>query len=110
MADLDSPAGRRVSEFLCFFFNVSNLNVFRHSRNHFVSHSIAYLFQTTYDTSPSAGDELSISALVAYLNAAMPMDKHEDFDTSEVVRCVGALREKGRLLLEGDVVRKVRRE
>ncbi|KAJ3928548.1 MAG: hypothetical protein NXY57DRAFT_901816, partial [Lentinula lateritia] len=76
----------------------------------FVSHSIAYLFQTTYDCSPCSSDELSISALVAYLNAAMPMDKHEDFDTAEVVRCVGALREKGRVLLEGDVVRKVRKE
>ncbi|KAE9394749.1 hypothetical protein BT96DRAFT_978383 [Gymnopus androsaceus JB14] len=63
LADLDSPAGRK----------------------HFVSHSIAYLFQTTYDCSPCSADELSISALVAYLNAAMPMDKHEDFDTSEVV-------------------------
>ncbi|KAJ4475068.1 hypothetical protein J3R30DRAFT_3294835 [Lentinula aciculospora] len=75
----------------------------------FVSHSIAYLFQTTYDCSLNSSDELSISALVAYLNAAMPIDKHEDFDTAEVVRCVGALREKGKILLEGDVVRKVRR-
>ncbi|KAJ3743577.1 hypothetical protein DFH05DRAFT_1399971 [Lentinula detonsa] len=88
LADLDSPAGRK----------------------QFVSHSIAYLFQTTYDRSPCSSDELSISALVAYLNAAMPMDKHEDFDTAEVVRCVGALREKGKVLLEGDVVRKVRRD
>ncbi|KAJ3904987.1 hypothetical protein F5879DRAFT_800541 [Lentinula edodes] len=88
LADLDSHAGRK----------------------QFVSHSIAYLFQTTYDCSPCSSDELSISALVAYLNAAMPMDKHEDFDTAEVVRCVGALREKGRVLLEGDVVRKVRKE
>ncbi|KAJ3763828.1 hypothetical protein EV360DRAFT_65996 [Lentinula raphanica] len=87
LADLDSPAGRK----------------------QFVSHSIAYLFQTTYDCSPCSSDELSISALVAYLNAAMPMDKHEDFDTAEVVKCVGALREKGKVLLEGDVVRKVRK-
>ncbi|KAF5387389.1 hypothetical protein D9757_005727 [Collybiopsis confluens] len=87
LADLDSP----------------------HGRKHFVSHSIAYLFKTTYDSSSSSADELSISALVAYLNAAMPMDKHEDFDTTEVVKYVGALREKGKVLLEGDVVKKVRR-
>ncbi|KAF9073299.1 hypothetical protein BDP27DRAFT_1360483 [Rhodocollybia butyracea] len=88
LADLDSSAGRK----------------------YFVSHSVAYLFQTTYDCSPNSSDELSISALVAYLNAAMPIDKHEDFDTAEVVRCIGALRDKGRLLLEGDIVKKIRRD
>ncbi|GAW00464.1 hypothetical protein LENED_001986 [Lentinula edodes] len=62
-----------------------NVNEDSHAgRKQFVSHSIAYLFQTTYDCSPCSSDELSISALVAYLNAAMPMDKHEDFDTAEV--------------------------
>lgn len=50
---------------------------------------------------------MRISALLTYLNAAMPLDKHEDFDTSEVVRAVTNLHEKGRLLLQGDLVRPV---
>jgi hypothetical protein len=50
---------------------------------------------------------MSVSALLTYLNAAMPTDKHEDFDTGEVARAAGALaaREKERYALEGDMLR-----
>ncbi|KAF9474112.1 hypothetical protein BDN70DRAFT_936904 [Pholiota conissans] len=81
LADLDSPAGRK----------------------HFVQTSLTHLFSTTYEST----DELSISALLTYLNAAMPADKHEDFDTTEVARAVAALAERGRVVFEGDVVRLV---
>lgn len=81
LADLDSPAGRRT----------------------FISASVSYLFATTYESS----DDMSISALLTYLNAAMPQDKHEDFDTTEVVKGVTALQERGRIVLEGDILRLV---
>lgn len=48
---------------------------------------------------------MSISALVAYLNAAVPVDKHEDFDTAEVSRAVAGLRDRGRVRFEGDLIR-----
>ena len=48
---------------------------------------------------------MSISTLLTYLNAAMPVDKYEDFDTSEVVKGVVALEEKGKVKFEGDMVR-----
>ena len=48
---------------------------------------------------------MSISALLAYLNAAMPQDKHEDIDTSEVARAVASMKEKGRIIFEGDMLR-----
>lgn len=79
LADLDSPAGRRA----------------------FISASVSYLFATTYESS----DDMSISALLTYLNAAMPQDKHEDFDTTEVVKGVTALQERGRVVLQGDILR-----
>ncbi|KAJ6471826.1 hypothetical protein C8R47DRAFT_1297267 [Mycena vitilis] len=81
LADLDSPGGRRA----------------------FVFSSVEYLFRTTYE----ASDDMSVSALLTYLNAAMPTDKHEDFDTGEVVRAATALatREKDRFVLEGDMLR-----
>ncbi|KAJ7871011.1 hypothetical protein B0H13DRAFT_1895968 [Mycena leptocephala] len=81
LADLDSPGGRRA----------------------FVFASVEYLFRTTYE----ASDDMSVSALLTYLNAAMPTDKHEDFDTGEVVRAASALaaREKERFVLEGDMLR-----
>ncbi|KAJ7183758.1 hypothetical protein C8R46DRAFT_984966 [Mycena filopes] len=81
LADLDSQGGRRA----------------------FVFASVEYLFRTTYE----ASDDMSVSALLTYLNAAMPTDKHEDFDTGEVVRAASALaaREKGRFALEGDMIR-----
>ncbi|KAK7453385.1 hypothetical protein VKT23_011649 [Stygiomarasmius scandens] len=81
LADLDSPVGRK----------------------HFVYSSIAYLFTTTYE----ATDDMSISTLLTYLNSAMPPDKYEDFDTSEVVRAVSSLKEKGKILFEGDLVKRV---
>lgn len=62
-----------------------------------------YLFATTYESS----DDMTISALLTYLNAAMPPDKHEDFDTSEVVKAAVALQEKGHIAFEGDMLRLV---
>lgn len=50
---------------------------------------------------------MSISALLTYLNVAMPQDKHEDFDTSEVIKAAAALQEKGRVIFEGDMLRPV---
>ncbi|KAJ7278238.1 hypothetical protein C8J57DRAFT_1222097 [Mycena rebaudengoi] len=81
LADLDSQPGRR----------------------HFVFSSVDYLFRTTYE----ASDDMSISSLLTYLNAAMPQDKHEDFDTGEVIRAASALaaRETRRFVLEGDMLR-----
>ncbi|KAF9549081.1 hypothetical protein CPC08DRAFT_738417 [Agrocybe pediades] len=81
LADLDSASGRK----------------------QFIFGSVEYLFATTYE----ATDDMSISALVAYLNAAIPMDKHEDFDTTEVVKAVTVMKEKGRVILEGDILRLV---
>ncbi|KAF8991893.1 hypothetical protein BDQ17DRAFT_1413578 [Cyathus striatus] len=81
LADLDSPSGRK----------------------QFVFSSVEYMFSTTYEST----DDMSISALLTYLNAAMPQDKHEDFDTSEVVRAVAAMQEKGRIIFEGDMLRMV---
>jgi len=71
-------------------------------RKQFVLSSIQHLFASTYE---AASDDLAISALVSYLNAAMPVDKHEDFDTAEVVRIVASLAERGRLVFVGDLVR-----
>lgn len=50
-------------------------------RNTFIHTSITYLFRTTFDCDT---DMLSVQALVAYLNAAMPADRWEDFDDGEV--------------------------
>ncbi|KAJ2927803.1 hypothetical protein H1R20_g9293, partial [Candolleomyces eurysporus] len=101
LADLDSVGGRK----------------------QFLASSILHLFATTYEST----DDLPISSLLTYLNAAMPVDKHEDFDTAEVVRYVVALsgmpagsaggnggacgygerfgERRWRVLLEGDIVR-----
>ena len=85
LADLDTPGGRK----------------------HFIHASISYLFSTTYEPS----DDLPISSLLAYLNAAMPVDKFEDFDTGEVARAVSALAVGGagggggKWVFEGDVIR-----
>lgn len=78
LADLDTPRGR----------------------THFIHSSITHLFRTTYDTT----DELSVSTLLAYLNAAVPQDKHEDFDMGELVKALGSLRDGERVSFEGDVV------
>ncbi|KAJ7056811.1 hypothetical protein C8F01DRAFT_1155129 [Mycena amicta] len=84
LADLDSPAGRR----------------------NFIWASVEYLFRTTHE----ASDDLSVGALLTYVNAAMPTDKHEDFDMVEVVHAASALtcsrdREHARYKLEGDMIR-----
>jgi len=79
LADLDSPAGRRA----------------------FISASLSYLFTTTYESS----DDMTVSALLTYLNAAMPLDKHEDFDTTEVVKAVTALQDRGKVVLQGDNIK-----
>ena len=50
---------------------------------------------------------MSVSTLLTYLNAAMPPDKHEEFDTAEVAKAVVASGDKGGYILEGDLVRKV---
>lgn len=60
------------------------------------------MFSTTFERGT---DDMTVSALLAYLNAAMPADKHEDFDTTEVARALAALKEKGRIVFEGDVLR-----
>lgn len=73
---------------------------FRH-RLEFLSRSIRHLFRVTYARS----DELTIAALVTYLNAALPPDKHEDFDTSEVTKMMKVLHERGTFIFEGDAIR-----
>jgi hypothetical protein len=84
-------------------------------REQFLAWSILHLFTTTYEST----DDLPISSLLTYLNAAMPVDKHEDFDTAEIVKYVVALSgtpagsdgfgerigERWRVVLEGDIVR-----
>ena len=70
-------------------------------RLEFVFRSVHYLFHSTYDSS----DELTIAALGTYLNAAMPPDKHEDFDTAEVTKAAAALHERGEFVFESDVLR-----
>lgn len=80
--DLDSPADR--------------LN--------FTRHSIVYLFRTTY----TPADALTIAALVAYLNAALPPDKHEEFDTAEVTRAAKTLHDRGSVAFEGDTLKLLR--
>ncbi|OJT02938.1 hypothetical protein TRAPUB_6477 [Trametes pubescens] len=79
LADLDSPAGRL----------------------EFVARSIRHLYRVTYERA----DELTIATLVTYLNATMPPDKHEDFDTAEVTKAAMALQERGSFVFEGDVIR-----
>ncbi|KAH7922070.1 hypothetical protein BV22DRAFT_1037875 [Leucogyrophana mollusca] len=70
-------------------------------RMSFIFSSISYLFMTTYETT----DDMTISALLTYLNAAMPVDKHEDFDTAEVVKAAAALQDRGDIIFEGDMLR-----
>ncbi|GBE86704.1 hypothetical protein BKA93DRAFT_759875 [Sparassis latifolia] len=77
--DLDSPSGR---------FD-------------FIFGSVKHLFKSTFDQN----DELTIAALVTYLNAAMPPDKHEDYDTAEVIKGAMALHERGDFIFQGDVLR-----
>ncbi|KAL1940721.1 hypothetical protein VTO73DRAFT_7762 [Trametes versicolor] len=79
LADLESPTGRL----------------------EFVARSIRHLYRVTYERA----DELTIATLVTYLNATMPPDKHEDFDTAEVTKAAMALQERGSFVFEGDVIR-----
>ena len=62
---------------------------------------MSYLFRTTYANT----DDLTIATLVTYLNAAMPPDKHEDFDTTEVIKAAMQLHERGDFNFTGDVIR-----
>ncbi|KAH6903716.1 hypothetical protein BKA70DRAFT_1110631 [Coprinopsis sp. MPI-PUGE-AT-0042] len=70
-------------------------------RKQFIFSSIQHLFSTTYEST----DELTVSTLLAYVNSAMPVDKHEDFDTAEIVKYLAQLKERGRVVFMGDVVR-----
>jgi len=70
-------------------------------RLNFTRHSIAYLFRTTY----TPADALTIAALVAYMNAALPPDKHEEFDTAEVTRAAKTLHDRGSVAFEGDTLK-----
>lgn len=66
-----------------------------------MSSSIRYLFRTTYNPA----DDLTIAALVTFLNGAIRPDKHEDFDTTEVTKAAMALRERGDFVFQGDILR-----
>ncbi|KAI0311788.1 hypothetical protein OF83DRAFT_720877 [Amylostereum chailletii] len=98
--DVASPTprhGRAHGRSLPTFADLDN----DHGRVAFVLQSVSYLFATTYEGT----DDMTIAALVLYLNSAMPPDKYVDFDTGEVVDAVRALDRAGKLALEGDVVR-----
>ena len=86
-SSLFPPNHRRVLKFLC--------------RATFIHNSIEHLYATTYEPS----DELTLATLLVYLNSAAPPDKHEDFDTAEVLDAVKSLKGSGILNLEGDVLR-----
>ncbi|KII89556.1 hypothetical protein PLICRDRAFT_124521 [Plicaturopsis crispa FD-325 SS-3] len=73
----------------------------RRGREDFILTSLDHLFTTTYEGT----DEMTISSLLTYVNAAMPPDKHEDFDTAEVVRAAATLKARGILAFEGDTLR-----
>ena len=101
LADLDSEAGRFVVILFPFMSAMLiTLDYGAHSVA-FVAASVQYLFRTTYEQT----DDMSIETLVNYLNAAMPMDKHEDFDTPEVTKTASRLAKAGTLILEGNIVR-----
>jgi hypothetical protein len=70
-------------------------------RLNFTRNSIVYLFRTTY----TSADSLTIAALVAYMNAALPPDKHEEFDTAEVTRAAKTLHDRGSVAFEGDMLK-----
>jgi hypothetical protein len=70
-------------------------------RLNFTRNSIGYLFRTTY----TPADSLTIAALVAYMNAALPPDKHEEFDTAEVTRAAKTLHDRGSVAFEGDMLK-----
>ncbi|KAG0704575.1 hypothetical protein DFH29DRAFT_873619 [Suillus ampliporus] len=57
------------------------------------------------NTVPGRTDDMTISSLLTYLNSAIPADKHEDFDTAEVVKAAAALQDRGDIIFEGDMLR-----
>ena len=61
------------------------------SRVNFIASSVRYLFRATYERT----DEMTIESLVNYLNAAMPTDKHEDFDLVEIKNILKSLEKRG---------------
>ena len=75
--------------------------IFGEQRLDFTRKSIVYLFRTTY----TSADSLTIAALVAYMNAALPPDKHEEFDTAEVTRAAKTLHDRGSVAFEGDMLK-----
>ena len=99
LADLDSAGGRLVTS----FSHLKNAYL-SSARKQFIAASVEYLLCTTYECS----DNMTISSLLAYLNAAMPPDKHEDFDTAEVTKTAAQLHEMGRLVFEGDVLHRLK--
>lgn len=101
LADLDTASGRYVFAFSPFPDQNSLLKGICCLRLSFISSSVRHLFRTTYER----GDELTIGALVNYLNAAMPQDKHEDFDVQEVTRATASLVKSGAIVQEGDLLR-----
>lgn len=64
----------------------------------FIYRSIRYLFGMTYEHS----DDMTITSLMNYLNAAMPIDKHEDFDLAEVTKAVRGLSERGKIAVDNN--------
>ena len=88
-----------MSDIILLRFSYHHLRAF--SSFDFVAKSVRYLFKTTYERT----DDLTIATLVTYLNAAIPLDKHEDFDTTEVTKAAAAISERGDYVLEGDVLR-----
>src|SRR5260370_22888117 len=63
----------------------------RNKRLNFTRNSIGYLFRTTY----TPADSLTIAALVAYMNPALPPDQHHEFDTAEATRAAKMLPDRG---------------
>ncbi|KAJ7575628.1 hypothetical protein C8J56DRAFT_410026 [Mycena floridula] len=73
------------------------------ARQRFIAYSIIHLFSTTFESR----DNLSISALVMYLNGAMPEDKHKEFEMEEVCHALSFFEKRGRVTLDGENVRLV---
>ena len=42
------------------------------------------------------------------MNAALPPDRHEEFDTAEVTRAAKTLHDRGRVAFEGDTLKLLR--
>ncbi len=70
----------------------------------FIAHSVSYLFSTTYERT----DDMDVATLVGYLNGAMPLDKHEDFDAAEVTKAVVLLDQRGDLAFKDNLIHPAR--